>query len=124
MTAVEAWQRAAASADFYGTLEELTGLNEAAVRSHWREWCALRHETAEQIAAAAGWTIGKGGFQSYLEVIRKTGRPPIAALMDGGWPDDPQPRPRRPWPASEDCPGCDKREGGPHRFGCAYRGGR
>lgn len=132
MTAIEilaAWKAAAAAggSQFYAEFERLTGFTEADVKRHFGDWNRLSHETAEKIAEDNGVTIREGGFQAYLATIKRTGRPPIAAIIDDeGADDDPNPRADKPWPASEDCTGCDGRIGpnGWHRFGCTLHGAR
>lgn len=131
MTAKEmlaAWKAATATGAFYAEFEKLTGFSEDDVKKHFTAWNKLRHETAEEIADGHGMTIREGGFQVYLTIIKQNGRPPIRAIVDGGYEEDEDPNPRqgRPWPASEDCKGCDGRDGAQyqHRFGCTVYGAK
>jgi len=131
MTAIEmlaAWKSAADTGKFYEEFEKLTGFTEADVKQHFAAWNKLRHETAEEIAEDHGMTIREGGFQVYLTIIKQSGRVPLAAILDGGYEEDEDPNPRqdRPWPAAEDCKGCDGREGAQyrHRFGCTRYGAK
>lgn len=123
-----AWKAAANTSSFYEEFEKLTGFSEADVKKHFAAWNKLRHETAEEIAEGNCVTIREGGFQAYLSVLTRTGRPPIRAIIDGGYEEDEDPNPRqdRPWPSSEDCRGCDGRDGAQyqHRFGCTIYGAK
>jgi len=124
-----AWKAAAATGDFYAAFEKATGLNEGQVKLHFTHWGKLRHETAEEIAEDHGMTIREGGFQAYLVSILRTGHPAIVTYADDGYDEmwsDPNPRPGKPWPESEDCPGCPGRAGPeyPHKFGCRLYGAR
>jgi hypothetical protein len=124
-----AWKAAADTSDFYAAFEKATGLNEGEVKLRFTHWTKLRHETAEEIAADHGMTVREGGFQAYLVSILRSGHPAIVTYADEGYDDawmDPNPRKDRPWPASEDCPGCPGRVGEQyqHKFGCAYFGAR
>lgn len=123
-----AWNQARASggAAFYTTFEKLTGFTEEQVKAHFAAWGKLRHETAEEIATDNGVTIRDGGFQAYLSIFKRVGRPPIIAITDEGYEEDEDPNPRlnRPWPEAEDCPGCCAPVSGPHRFGCSIHGAR
>jgi hypothetical protein len=131
MTAQEilaAWKAAAASGNFYAEFEKATGFPEADVKKHFAAWGKLRHETAEEIATENDVTIREGGFQAYLADIKHIGHPRICGIVDEGYYEDEDPNPRqgRPWSSSEDCKGCDGRDGAQyqHKFGCVYHGGR
>lgn len=131
MTAHEilaAWEAATAAGGdrFYAEFERLTGFSEADVRRHFGAWARLRHETAEEVAVENGVTVREGGFQAYLSDIKRIGRPRTSTYVDDGYEEDPNPRPEKPWPASEDCPGCPGRAGpeNQHKFGCAVHGAR
>lgn len=118
-----AWNtaRATGGAAFYSTFESLTGFTEADVRAHFKRWGELRHETAEAIAENHGMTLREGGFQAFLaDETREHGG--LAAALDDGYEDDPNPRQDKPWPEAEDCRGCDRSVSGPHRFGCSIHG--
>ena len=125
---LEAWKNAANTSNFYAEFERLTGFSEADVKKHFGDWNKLRHETAEQIAEDCGVTIREGGFQGYLAIIKRNGRPHLRAIIDSGYfeDEDPNPRQGRPWPSSEDCKGCDGRDGAQyqHRFGCTRYGAK
>ena len=130
MTAHEilsAWNaaRMVGGAQFYAEFERLTGFSEAQVKAYFASWTRLTHETAEEVAVANGVTIREGGFQAYLADVKRAGHPSTRAIIDLGYADyegDPNPRVDKPWPAAEDCPGCDQSVEGPHRFGCTLRG--
>lgn len=124
---LNAWKIAADSGGFYEVFERLTGFSEYDVRRHFVDWNRLRHEIAEEIAEEEGVTIRSGGFQAYLAAIKRSGHPPISAILGiSEEDDDPNPRPNKPWPRAEDCLGCDGRAGAQyqHRFGCSYYGAR
>lgn len=123
---VAAWAAAEeAGADFYAEFERRTGISETKVKEYWETWSNIRHETAESFVRGTGQSMDQG-FLVLLASVLRLGRLPIEILVDPGYPPDPNPRLMRPWPKSEDCPGCDGRVGpsNTHRFGCSYGGAR
>ena len=45
-------------------------------------------------------------------------RKPISSYFDDDVDGDMDPRADKPWPADQDCPGCNGHVNGPHRFTC------
>lgn len=124
---IAAWAAAEeAGADFYVEFERRTGISEVLIKDYWSTWTSIRHETAESFVRGTGRGMDEG-FQVLLASVLRLGRLPIELLVDPGYAPEPNPRAGRPWPKSEDCPGCDGRVGpvhSRHRFGCSYGGAR
>lgn len=80
----------------------------------------IQEMLAEDLIEAAGLNINAAEFLAGLR--QSLNRDPEFEDMEAALGLDP--RRHKPWPIEDDCPGCDQRKEGPHRFGCTLHGKR